>query len=245
MNGMGAKNKVGNEDEFSRQLGQVERRAVKSIVESAKPDTGIAFRILNNSRTLAEMAYESNRSPDAKPVACKENCRWCCYQSVRISAVEAVSIANYLRGIKDTAERDAMTERLQRLDATTRGLLPEVRNETQASCAFLTDSRCGIYPVRPMACSWYTSWDLEECKVRYEIGVEKSDIHMDHARTVVYSAVREGMKEGLVEAVPHLEKTDLELTAAVVDALKWENPEAEWLAGNPIFANAHMPGKAK
>jgi Fe-S-cluster containining protein len=230
----------GNEDEFSEQLREVERNAAKNIVKSRKQGESIAFRILNNARALAEMAYESNRTKGLPPVACKAGCSWCCSQLVRISATEAVSITNHLQKMKDAAKRDAIIERLRRLDAKSRGSTVEERDALHTPCAFLTEASCEIYETRPMACSWYTSWYLEECKERSRVGVNHAEVHMDRARTIVYSAVRDGTEEGLSEAIPGMDKTDLELTAAVVDALEWDDPEAEWLSGNPIFAKAHI-----
>jgi hypothetical protein len=48
------------------------------------------------------------------------------------------------------------------------------------------------------------------------------------------------MTEGLAEAFPQAGQVPLELTTAVVDALEWDDPEAEWQSGRQIFANAHI-----
>ncbi len=231
-----------NKDEFSRQLCDITRGAVKHIVESGS-GTNVAFPILNNARALAEMAYESNRTEGAKPVACKEGCDWCCYQRVRVSAVEAVSIVNYLLQMKDAERRAALIARVRELDAVSRGLRNDERDALHVPCAFLVDRRCEIHEVRPMACSWYTSWFVEECVIRQQAGIAHSKIHADPARTVAYDAVRKGMVEGLAGAIPGAGEANLELIAAVADALDWDNPESEWLAGKPIFAKAHISKK--
>jgi hypothetical protein len=80
-----------NEAEYSQQLSEVERRAVRSLVAGRPPQAKVILTILNQASSLAEISCEANTPDDAPRAACKEGCNWCCHQRVRISAAEAVS----------------------------------------------------------------------------------------------------------------------------------------------------------
>jgi len=233
-----------NQDAFSAQLREAENHGVQSILASDASSKAI-FRILDTASGLAEMAYENARAPNARPVACKEGCSWCCHQTVGVTAPEAIRIAEYLRTMKDTAARDAMLERLRAVDEATRGITPEARDELRLACAFLTDGRCGIYPVRPLACAEYTSFDVEDCIKDYYAGFVKTTARCDRVWWLVHKAVRTGLRDGLAGALPESDMAPLELSAAVADALKSPDPAAEWRAGKPVFEKAHLAVEPK
>jgi Fe-S-cluster containining protein len=227
------------EDAFSSQLREAEIHGVQGILASDSSPKAV-FRIINNASGLAEMAYENARESNAVPIACKEGCWWCCHQTVRITAPEAIRIAAFIRMMTDTVARDEMVEKLRELDKGTRGITPEARAKLHIPCAFLRDGSCGIYGVRPLACEWYTSYRVEDCIEGYRVGFMNADVYGDRARTLVYDAVRTGLVEGLTEALPGLDMAPLELTAAVADALSSPEAAAEWRAGGPVFEHAHL-----
>ncbi|HEX4067539.1 MAG TPA: YkgJ family cysteine cluster protein [Acidobacteriaceae bacterium] len=228
-----------NEDAFSAQLREAESHGVKSILANDASSMAI-FRILDSASGLAEMAYENARASNTRPVACKAGCSWCCYQTVGVTAPEAIRIARHLRAMKDAGAREAMLEKLRSVNEAARGTTAEARDKLQMPCAFLIDGRCGIYPVRPLACVEYTSFDVEDCVKDYHSGYATTTARCDRARSLVYKAVRTGMEDGLSGALPESDTAPLELSAAVADALSSPDPAAEWMAGKPVFERAHL-----
>ncbi|MGB0123133.1 MAG: YkgJ family cysteine cluster protein [Silvibacterium sp.] len=223
---------------FSQQIQEAECNAVTRLAADDH-SSKIVFRIINNAQGFAETAYEMNRSPGPSRVVCKEGCNWCCYQSVHVSAPEAFRIAGFLMALQETARTEAV-DRLRELDRRTRGLTPAERAALKPPCPFLSDGRCMIYPVRPLNCAGFTSFNVEDCKASYHEGFLHARVIGERARTLVYRAVRSGLAKGLREALPESDTAPLELTAAVVNALS--SPEAlrEWLAGRPVFEGAHF-----
>jgi Fe-S-cluster containining protein len=234
-----AEDQRGNEDVFSGQLREAESHGVASILTKDGSPKAI-FRILDSASGLAEMAYENVRDPNGRQVACKEGCSWCCHQTVGIRAPEAIRIAEFLRGMEDTAARDEMLAKLRDLDSTTRGISADARDKLRLACAFLKDGRCAIYSVRPLVCAEYTSFDVEDCIKAFHASFANTTIRCDKARWLAYKAVREGLNEGLAGALPKSDMALLELTAAVADALSSPEAAAEWRAGGPVFEKAHL-----
>lgn len=224
---------------FSAQLREAECNGVKSVVAKDRSPKAV-FRIIDNSQGLAETAYEGIREPGTSQVMCKEGCSWCCYQSVLVTAPEAFRIAAFLLRMEDVDERTEVVEKVRDLDRTTRGLSPKARTELQLPCAFLRDGRCVIYPVRPLSCAGFTSFNVEDCIRGYRVGFTPKSITSEKARTLVYKAVRSGLARGLREALPESDTAPLELSAAVVSALSSPDAAAEWLAGGRVFEGAHL-----
>jgi Fe-S-cluster containining protein len=228
----------GKEKLFSTQLRDAERNAVKNIA-THDHSSGAIFRIIDSACGVAETVYQDNRFAKTRAIACKEGCAWCCYQTVRVAAPEAFRIARFVQALGKTA-REAVMERLRDLDKRTRGLTASARAKLREPCAFLKDNRCMIYPVRPMVCAEFTSFDVKDCERGYRVGFMHTGVTSERARTVVYGAVRAGLTQGLREALPEADTTPLELTAAVVDVLNSPDAAADWLSGGKVLEGAHL-----
>lgn len=124
--------------------------------------------------------------------------------------------------------------KLTAVNQATQSLTPRERTKKHIPCAFLEDGRCSIYAVRPLACSEFTSMDLNDCKRAYRVGFKPKGIIHEKARMVAFYAVRQGLLEGLRESLPTSHPDHYELTAAVI-AASAPNAVEEWLAGNNIF----------
>ena len=57
----------------------------------------------------------------------------------------------------------------------------------------------------------------------------------EKARLLAYSAVQNGLNDGLQKALPQADTKWLELTAAVVQVLATDRAEERWLAGENVF----------
>ena len=226
------------EAELSAGLCEAEREAVVQILAQDRTPTGL-LHVLNNAAGFAETMAGKFRHPRTPQVDCKEGCNYCCYQTVPVTAPEAFAIAEFITSPESSPATEARTAKLIAVNQTTQSLTPRERTKKHIPCAFLEDGRCSIYPVRPLACSEFTSMDLNDCKRAYRVGFKPKGIVHEKARMVAFYAVRQGMLDGLREALPELHPEHYELTAAVI-AASVPNAAKNWLAGNDIFERAGL-----
>jgi len=227
------------EEALSRQIRDVESATVREMLPQT-PTPADLVTVIENASGFAEATTKKYRHPDSPPVACKEGCYWCCYQNVMISAPEAFRIVRFLRNNMEDGIRDDVVGRLRKLDCKTRGSTSSSRAKLRLPCAFLHDGRCMIYPVRPLACAEFTSYNVQDCKRGQRIGFECDSVIHEKARLIAYGAISRGMFDGLREALPTSDNSPLELTAAVVAALDNVDGETEWIHGGDIFSGAHL-----
>lgn len=226
------------EEELSAGLRNAEREAVVQILSQDRTPTGL-MQVLNNATGFAETMAVKFRHPRTPTVACKEGCSWCCYQTVPVTAPEAFAIADFLKSSKDATELEATTVKLKAVNRRTLGLTPRERTKQHVPCAFLEGDRCSIYQVRPLACSEFTSMDVDDCKRAYRVGFKPKGIIHEKARMVAFYSVQQGLFEGLRESLPTSDVAPLELAGAVIAAMCPESSE-RWLAGENIFENAAL-----
>ena len=227
------------EEAISRKLRGVESAAARDILAQDLTPDGLQ-KVVENASGFAEAMTLKFRDPATPEVACKEGCHWCCFQSVSVSAPETFRIARFLSSEIMAATRMDVINRLRKLDKATHGLTPKARAKLRLPCAFLADGRCTIYSVRPLACSEFTSFNVQDCKRGQRIGFKLGSVIHEKARMLVFYAVQQGLNDGLREALPATDTTPLELTAAVVSVLDSADAEASWIAGGKVFAKAHV-----
>lgn len=91
---------------------------------------------------------------------CKQGCSHCCYMPVSIGDFEAAMIGRHIG--RDPARRGTIEQFLATADSN-------IENLTGVPCTFLAaDGKCGIYPVRPIACRTHHSISdtPDACKVK-------------------------------------------------------------------------------
>jgi Fe-S-cluster containining protein len=226
------------EAELSAGLRGAEREAVVQILSQDATRNGL-MHVLNNATGFAESMAMKFRHPRTPAVDCKEGCSWCCYQTVPVTAPEAFTIAEFVQSSEDHSEVEERSAKLKAVNQRTRTLTPRERTKQHVPCAFLEGDKCSIYQVRPLACSEFTSMDVEDCKRAYRVGFKPKGIIHEKARMVAFYAVQQGLLEGLRESLPASDSSPLELTGAVIAALRPRAAEA-WLAGEKIFDQAHL-----
>jgi Fe-S-cluster containining protein len=226
------------EDQLCAGLCSAERDAVVHILSQDRTPAGL-MNVLNNATGFAETMAVKFRNPRTPNVDCMEGCNWCCYQTVPVAAPEAFAIADFIKSSKDPSELEATTTKLVDLNQRTKSLTPRERTKQHIPCAFLEDGKCSIYPVRPLACSEFTSMDVNDCKRAYRVGFKPKGIVYEKARMLTFYAIRQGLLEGLREALPSSDSEHYELTAAVIAALPAESAEA-WLGGKNVFEHAQL-----
>jgi len=125
---------------------------------------------------------------------CQKGCPYCCYQAATIADYEEVAIKNYIkkrlsRKIKSSIRQSALpwlkqyeeiydeAERMDHSDLQKSSQVDaayamyQIANQNladaQVPCPFLVDSKCAIYPARPLACRIHGQVDdLETCRTK-------------------------------------------------------------------------------
>lgn len=201
----------------------------------------IVHDLVENAVSFAEAATEKHRDPRTSPVACVKGCDHCCYQLVRVSAPEVFRIVRYLNDEIDNSDREKIMDRVRLLDKATRGINSKARLNIKKPCAFLgSDGLCSIYSVRPLSCSEFTSYNVQDCKRGKRIGFKPYSILHEKARMVVFNAVHQGLKDGLANSLPHTDSTWLELIAGIVAVVDGKLTEEKWLNGSPFTGKSHL-----
>jgi Fe-S-cluster containining protein len=184
------------------------------------------------------------RAP-AGAVACRAGCDHCCYQSVGVTAPEALAIFDHLSRTLSDAALEEVTARVAERHAATRGMSAAERFSPEHPCAFLDAGRCAIYEVRPLSCRGMNSLDAGECGQRLRDPAARAEFlasglggHSFMEPIRAFHAVSAGLQLGLSE-LHGLDMRPLELTAAL--HLLLTGPASipdEWIAGRTPFEPA-------
>jgi Fe-S-cluster containining protein len=196
--------------------------------------------IAENAAGFAETMRQKHLHPASPPVACKDGCDHCCYQLVAVSVPEVMRIVDFLRERLAPEESAAIVQRLRALDNVTRGMTSKGRVGIPKPCAYLDNHRCTIYPVRPLACAEFTSYNVQDCKRGKRIGFKPNGVTHESAGMVAYISVQRGITTGLKRALPEADTEPLELIAASVVALDNPDAAAAWINGANSFTTAHL-----
>jgi Fe-S-cluster containining protein len=230
------------EEALAEKIRVVQEAAVGEVlVHDPSPDR--IQIVIEDAVNFAEALTQKHRDPLSPPVACAEGCSYCCYQQVGVSAPEVFRIIRFLSGESMCNDRPRIIERLRQLDKITRGLNIKGRAGIKKACAFLDGNRCLIYPVRPLTCTEFTSYDVQACKRGKRLGFKPYGSIHENARMVVFYAVQRGLADGLKVALPKADTSWLEMTAAVVTALDTPNAELAWLGGSTLFSKTRLAPK--
>lgn len=175
-------------------------------------------------------ALYSRTVPKAQ-LACRRGCASCCTQLVSVTAPEALWVAATIR------RRARTVEKVRAADVQTRSLLMEERLKSHIVCPLLEDDACSVYASRPLGCRHFVSVNLDACIATFVHGAEPQ-IPMPASHTDILYAIRMALYAAM--RLKGLKDAAYELNAAVMTALKFEDAEARWLAGEDIFAD--VPG---
>jgi Fe-S-cluster containining protein len=122
-------------------------------------------------------AYENSRlrhdsriaaAPDVETLACRAGCTWCCYFSVDVRAVEALTILDFVERTLSVEEKTRIYAEVRANSAALRNLDEVERMRRNVKCPFLGAGRCTIYSARPQTCRNYHATDAAGCQQSYE-----------------------------------------------------------------------------
>jgi Fe-S-cluster containining protein len=168
-------------------------------------------------------------------MACAEGCCFCCYQTVDITAPEALAMSAYLRSQLAEKYLDNIRSRLAETTATLRDLSYEAHAQAKIPCVLLVDGVCSVYPSRPFACRAWNSTSVTRCQEIFDHGDPITmipPIEMD-----VYESIWEvaqGVMDGLRRA--GVDSTSYELHSALQRALDTPDAARRWVQGEDVFA---------
>jgi Fe-S-cluster containining protein len=227
------------EKEISDQLQAAESETVREILSHSLTPSGLED-IIKNANSFAEEMTQKFRHKDTPPVKCKESCCWCCFQNVLVLAPEVFRIARFIQNDTNFHIQEKVIKHLRSLSRRIYRCTSTERSNLHLPCAFLQNDRCMIYPVRPLSCAEFASFNVQDCKRGYNLGFGPEDIIHEKARLIVYRAVHKGLLEGLIAMLNKSDNIPLELTVAVIAALDNSDSEEAWIRGDDIFSNAHL-----
>lgn len=224
-----------NEQEFLSGLADAEESEVQiRLAESA--DVPVLCGVIENAADFAKNMRDKVVDPRTPPIVCRAKCDHCCYQSVSVTAPEALRIAEYLTKRKSNLVQRFIFK-LNTLNKKIEGHTPEQRGSLNLPCAFLEKRKCQIYKVRPLLCQKHTSLNLQECIAAKPYGFPSGSITEEKAQHVTYTAVISGYRSGLQKSLPKSFHGSYELTKAVLAALEVENAATLWVTGQDVFNN--------
>ncbi len=187
------------------------------------------------------MADMRGKEPPPQPLACAAGCAYCCIgTTVEVTAPEAVRLAEALTQLDD----DTVAAILIRAQHVSRLKQQVAAGEAAPElpggfvCPLLRDGRCAVYPVRPLVCRGFNSYDARVCERRKVEGDADADIRGYGHDHVVAASVLAGIRRGLTEA--GLAAPVLDLAPALWIAASEPRAAERWLAGEPVFAAAEI-----
>ena len=163
------------------------------------------------------LLLEAEAQPTGPPVACTAGCSHCCHQAVSARPFEVVlahaSVTNWEAVHASAArvlEQDNLTRQLRRIP-----------------CAFLRESRCSLYAVRPGACRAEHSFDPKACET------PTGSHPLNTTQLVLPKAVITGAEVAFEER--GLDTAAVEFVLALDAIRDIKDPIERWLAGECLF----------
>jgi len=229
--------------------------------EIAAAAAGTAHGLLAGAPTLAGAVALARNAMDgasrliegllaqapAGAVACRAGCDHCCYQSVGVTAPEALAIFDHLSRTLADDELERVAAHVAAQRARTRGLSTTERFSPDHPCAFLDAStgRCTIYEVRPLSCRGMNSLDAAECERRLRDAAARAAFlaegvggHSFMEPIRAFHAVSAGIQLGASE-LHGLDMRPLDLIGALDLLLNGPSSIPDgWIAGGSPFESA-------
>lgn len=173
-------------------------------------------------------------------LACREGCAWCCSFAVEATAQEVLAIVHHLHDTLSAEEYAAAGQRAREAHARTDGLAWHRRIGHRFACPLLVENRCSAYSVRPLQCRGCHSVDAAACEAAANTGdFAPLAEFMDGRRKTVTDGMMRGLATGIAEA--NFDGNPLDMNAALVIAFNdLDGVTARWLAGESVFASAHI-----
>ena len=197
-----------------------------------------AVSTLNFYRRIDE-ALAAAKMDSHAPLVCANNCSYCCFLKVQVSAVEAIVIAKHVsESFKPHRIRDVIG-RAQANALEVKGLSEKEHLVLNQRCAFLEEGTCSIYAVRPSECRKYHSVDVAVCRATYE---QPSNLNIVAAYSQEFADAGQGTKHGFEAATLEagFDQREYDLSSAFLEAMRVPNLSERLKAGQRAFKTAKV-----
>lgn len=196
--------------------------------------THLAQHLMQETQSIQRQTEPKFMSEeDQAKIACAAGCSWCCRRAVKVSILDAVSVAAYLLQNEIPI---ALEDYLHGLESCGRD--GHKLRANYARCPLLTtEDRCAVYPARPVVCRAFHSLDVEACRVQ----AEEADGNRDTPMYTLLFGLRGMRLSGAREALSALGLDDRPVVLARALKLLLEDFEGTcqaWLDGEPVFESA-------
>lgn len=194
-----------------------------------------ALTTLHAGQALLQATSEiGDRSPQAALRDCRAGCSACCYLTVAILPLEAVVMADGIRGCCGPDQLHDTIRRVADVSARVSNLTIEQRAQAKIPCALLgNDGACTIHPFRPIGCRGWTSFDRGACEAALHAEQPGHGGPQDHWNFTVAGCATEALQDACREL--GLEAGHRELHAALLIALRTPDAAARFAAGESLF----------
>lgn len=210
---------------------QVTNTALSLDATRERADQQVEAVVADAYRLLANLV---KASPARAEHACASGCSWCCHQLVRISAVEAIALAEALREAYPSDWLLVIRERLAKQAAVIAQIAnPLEYHAARVTCAFLSsEGECAVYEWRPLVCRGFHSLSRSACEERY-VEVTAPTPPIDSYSHLAAIAVLHGVS--LAVGAAGRDHKLYELHAAVGRALDTVGAPGRWARGEDLF----------
>lgn len=125
----------------------------------------------------ANLGTTSTIKNQKKQIACAAGCSHCCSLYVSATASELLLIEGYIAAQPADVQK-AIQQRFAAAVPRARGKSMVQRATQRITCPMLDESgRCRVYPVRPLTCRAYVSFDVAQCKADEERPAKGVRVH--------------------------------------------------------------------
>ncbi len=180
----------------------------------------------------------SPKEREEKRPKCVSGCAHCCYQWVRVTALEVIAVSASIRDTWSPEEIEALVGHLEAYREEFRSMAPG--SLFSMRCPLLNEeNNCRVYESRPFICRGANSMDAsfcEQARLNPNEGAQVPTI-----MPVLYSAgaIRQGIFLGLQDA--GYRDGELVLALALQTALRQQDAAERFFAGENVFKDDVIP----
>ena len=204
---------------------------------------------LNEALKLANQAFShfdsaaarlgTSSSDGSMHLQCAKGCSSCCHIEVGVSPLEVIAIKSHLEQPENRSNIERLKTRIRHSRKAVGELWEKNRKAARIPCPLLDASgSCSVYPVRPIACRAYVSFDRAGCERDWR------DPGADHpvARSETLLELSTAMGPGVVHAHERagLHFWGYELIRALHIAFSTPDFERKCFSGQDVLAKASM-----
>ena len=213
-------------------------RIVSDTVAGPDPLSHLS-QLVDQAAAFAEVVLKdvSSREPPPKPIACKKGCAFCCHgREVHATSLEVLRIAGYVAENFPIDQIGALLTRAAEVEQAKKEQWNAGPPRRNFRCPLLVDNVCSVYPVRPLVCRGFNSYDAYACELQKSFLQENAKIEGYAHQGRAAQAALAGLRRGLDEA--GLGADVLDLAPALRIVLTTQNVAPRWLSGEPVFEGA-------